>query len=63
MTLKVFSHSKIFAYDRIGAYTGFLLPIHNINDCFFKDGFEAQQINITALVPWYIKGPHLHLIR
>ncbi len=63
MTLKILSHSKILSYDNIGAYTGFLLPVHTINDCFFRDGFEAQQINISALAPMCIKGPHLHLIR
>jgi dTDP-4-dehydrorhamnose 3,5-epimerase len=56
-------HPKIFTKNQDGSINGYLVPIYNINDKFFKPGQEPQQVYLTVIAPGQKKGPHLHFIR
>jgi len=63
MTLEIKSNRKFITFDTKGQPNGFLVPIYNIHDGFFRPGKEPQQMYITVISPHKIKGPHLHFIR
>jgi dTDP-4-dehydrorhamnose 3,5-epimerase-like enzyme len=61
--LKVKKNSKFITKDKDGEENGFLVPIYNINDGFFDEGKEPQQVYMTVIGKNKVKGPHLHYIR
>ena len=63
MEIRVKKNPRFMTYDAAESANGFLVPIYNIHDDFFKLGREPQQVYLTVLAPGAIKGPHLHLIR
>ena len=63
MIIKTKKNKKISTSNKENKDTGFLVPIYNINDNFFKKGSEPQQVYLTVIAPGEIKGPHLHKIR
>ena len=63
MELRTVAHKKFITRTAQGQDNGYLVPIYNIHDGFFKPGHEPQQVYLTALAPRSIKGPHLHFIR
>jgi mannose-6-phosphate isomerase-like protein (cupin superfamily) len=63
MNVRTVEHKKIITTDDTGAINGFLLPLFNIKEKFFKKGKEPQQVYLTTILPFKNKGPHLHHIR
>lgn len=63
MTLQIKSNPKFITKDKSGEPNGFLVPIYNVHDGFFLPGKEPQQVYLTVIIPYKIKGPHLHFIR
>lgn len=63
MEIRKISHRKFVTKDDNGEANGFLVPIYNINDKFFEEGKEPQQVYMTTVLPGKLKGPHLHYIR
>lgn len=63
MEIKTKSSKKILTRDNGGRVNGYLVPIYNINDQFFPEGSQPQQVYLTVVMPSLIKGPHLHYIR
>jgi len=61
--LRTHSHQKFVTKDADGSENGYLVPIYNIHDKFFKPGREPQQVYLTVVTPAKTKGPHLHYIR
>tara|TARA_B100001057_G_scaffold440554_1_gene474536 strand:- start:48 stop:503 length:456 start_codon:yes stop_codon:yes gene_type:complete len=56
-------NKKYITYDFDKSENGYLVPIYNINDGFFEEGKEPQQVYLTVIKADKIKGPHLHYIR
>ena len=63
MDLRTMTHKKFLTKNHQGQPTGYLVPIYNIHDGFFKPGKEPQQVYLTVVAPRLEKGPHLHHIR
>jgi dTDP-4-dehydrorhamnose 3,5-epimerase len=63
MIIKNKTNKKIITKDFNNEINGFLIPIYNINDNFFEEGKEPQQVYLTVIKPKQKKGPHLHFIR
>jgi dTDP-4-dehydrorhamnose 3,5-epimerase len=63
MEIRTLEHKKFLTKNDAGEVNGFLVPIYNINDGFFAEGKEPQQVYMTTILPGKIKGPHLHFIR
>lgn len=60
-TLKLTKHQT---KDFDGSNNGFVLPIFNIHDQFFKDNkHNPKQFYLTTVDPLKTKGPHKHFIR
>lgn len=56
-------HKKIVTKNEHGDTNGYLVPLYNVHDGFFKQGDEPQQVYLTVVSPHCTKGPHLHFIR
>ena len=56
-------NKKYITFDKENKENGFLIPIYNIKDKFFRDGIEPKQAYLTVVNEGSIKGPHLHKIR
>jgi dTDP-4-dehydrorhamnose 3,5-epimerase-like enzyme len=56
-------HRRIVTRDDRGQANGYLVPLYNVHEGFFKPGDEPQQVYLTAVAPGTVKGPHLHLVR
>lgn len=63
MDIKTKTNPKFLTRDSANEETGFLVPIYNVNEAFFPQGREPQQVYLTVIAPGKIKGPHLHFIR
>ena len=63
MELRTCTHQKLPTHNDQGSLNGYLVPIYNVHDGFFAPGREPQQVYLTVVAPWTIKGPHLHYIR
>lgn len=63
MIIKTKKNKKYQTSNNEDQINGFLVPIYNINDNFFEEGSEPQQVYLTVIGPKKIKGPHLHKIR
>jgi len=63
MDIQTKVNKKFVTKDHANQPNGFLVPIYNIHDGFFPPGKEPQQVYLTVIAPWKIKGPHLHFIR
>jgi len=61
--LKVKKNPCILTKDSNGMENGYLVPIYNVQEKFCDKGKEPQQVYLTAIKPYTIKGPHLHYIR
>jgi len=59
----VHPHPKIATRAVDGTENGFLVPIFNVHDGVIKPEQHPQQVYVTVIAPWQIKGPHLHLKR
>ena len=56
-------NKKIITRNTADQPNGFLVPIYNVHDGFFEPGMEPQQVYLTVIAPYQVKGPHLHFIR
>ncbi|MFH1226422.1 MAG: WxcM-like domain-containing protein, partial [Planctomycetota bacterium] len=56
-------HPKIITKSKEGRPTGWLVPIFNVHDALIKAEQYPQQVYLTVIAPWEVKGPHLHLKR
>lgn len=63
MKIRVKKNSCFITRDAAKNKNGFLVPIYNVHDDFFKPSKEPQQVYLTVIDPGAIKGPHLHFIR
>lgn len=63
MDIRTQTHKKFITKDSGGNETGYLIPIYNINDAFFKNGRDPQQVYLTVIAKGGRKGPHLHFVR
>ncbi|MEO6613354.1 MAG: hypothetical protein ABIT05_16970 [Chitinophagaceae bacterium] len=63
MNIRTLDHRKFLTKDDDGGVNGFLVPLYNIHDKFFKEGKEPQQVYLTSILPGTVKGPHLHFVR
>ena len=63
MKIKSKKNKKFITKRKDGKKNGFLIPIYNTNDNFFPDGKDPQQVYLTVIEAYEIKGPHLHYIR
>jgi dTDP-4-dehydrorhamnose 3,5-epimerase len=63
MNIRTADHKKFLTKDDDGEVNGFLVPLYNIHEKFFKEGKEPQQVYLTSILPGKVKGPHLHFIR
>jgi len=50
--------SVIKTYDATGEQNGSLIPIWHVDS-----GVAIDQVYLTTILPWRVKGPHLHLKR
>lgn len=63
MNIRTITHKKFVTKNEDGGANGFLVPLYNIHDGFFKEGKDPQQVYLTTVEPGKVKGPHLHFIR
>jgi dTDP-4-dehydrorhamnose 3,5-epimerase len=63
MEIRTVTHPKFVTKGEDREANGFLVPLYNINDGFFHQGKEPQQVYLTSVQPRKVKGPHLHFIR
>jgi hypothetical protein len=63
MDIRTTVHNKIDTKNEHGQVNGYLVPIYNIHEGFFKKGSEPQQVYLTVIAGKAKKGPHLHFIR
>jgi hypothetical protein len=63
MSIKVKSNKKFITKSNFGEVNGYLIPIYNIYEGFFRSGEEPQQVYLTVINGKMVKGPHLHFIR
>jgi dTDP-4-dehydrorhamnose 3,5-epimerase len=63
MEIRTIPHKKFVTKGHDGEPNGYLVPIYNLNERFFDDGKEPQQVYLTTVQPGKVKGPHLHFIR
>ncbi len=63
MNIRTATHKKYITKNDDGEANGFLVPLYNIHENFFKPGKEPQQVYLTTILPGLVKGPHLHFIR
>jgi hypothetical protein len=63
MIIKSKINKKFVTKSNYDESNGFLVPIYNINDEFYPEGTAPQQVYLTVISPYKIKGPHLHFIR
>ncbi len=63
MKIKTKENKKHMTKDKDDLINGFLIPIYNEKENFFKHGEEPKQVYLTVVAPGCIKGPHLHKIR
>jgi dTDP-4-dehydrorhamnose 3,5-epimerase-like enzyme len=62
-TIKIKKNKKIITKNKENKINGFLIPIFNINEKFFKNKDYPKQVYVTVVNPGSIKGPHLHYKR
>lgn len=63
MEIRSKENKKFITKNEQGIVNGFLVPIYNLKEGFFKKDEEPQQVYLTSVLPNIIKGPHLHFIR
>lgn len=63
MEIRTITHPKFVTKGESGDPNGYLVPIYNLNEGFFAEGKEPQQVYLTTVLPNTVKGPHLHNIR
>ena len=62
MTLRTHPNLQIITYQN-NIKNGWLLPIYNIHDSFITRLEAPEQVYLTAIDGYAIKGPHLHFKR
>ncbi len=61
--IKIKKNKKIVTKDKKKKPNGFLIPIFNVNEKFFKKKEYPKQVYVTVVNVGGIKGPHLHYKR
>ena len=62
--IKTLKLSKYNTKDSEGNSNGFVVPIFNVHDDFFKENdHDPKQFYLTSVNPNKTKGPHKHFIR
>lgn len=61
--IKIKENKKIITKNKKNKINGFLIPIFNVNDKFFKKKEYPKQVYVTVVNVGSIKGPHLHYKR